>query len=162
MKHIACFFCALAVCILFSTSGFAQETYPEQQVMDNVYKAMDRYQKARENYEAVKRGEIPPEIRERLGNAASKEQARAEAQRELSRSQGEFDEARIRSLASASGRSESEIRAMRSSGKGWGVIAKEVGAHPSALGQGPGKSKGRSKKIPGQKKLKKNKGKGKK
>lgn len=56
------------------------------------------------------------------------------------------EDARIRALSEQSGLPESQIRAMRASGKGWGEIAGETGVHPSALGLGkegaPGKGKG--------------------
>lgn len=46
------------------------------------------------------------------------------------------EDARVKALAKESGLSEDSIRSMRSSGKGWGVIAKETGVHPGSLGVG--------------------------
>ncbi|WP_147819062.1 hypothetical protein [Salidesulfovibrio onnuriiensis] len=137
-----------AACIL---PAAAQETYPEDTVLDEVNKAMGRYQRAREAYEAVKRGEVPPEILERAKKTAGEvtpQDLEQEAAKELQESQAAYDASKVKALSNASGRSEAEIQAMRDSGKGWGVIAKELGVHPSALGKGapnPGKGQGQGK-----------------
>lgn len=71
----------------------------------------------------------------------------ATEQREvLKRRETAVEDARVRALSEQSGLPESQIRAMRASGKGWGEIAGETGVHPSALGLGkegaPGKGRG--------------------
>lgn len=64
----------------------------------------------------------------------------------LKRRETAVEYARVRALSEQSGLPESQIRAMRASGKGWGEIAGETGVHPSALGLGkegaPGRGKG--------------------
>lgn len=71
----------------------------------------------------------------------------ATEQREvLKRREAAVEDARVSALSEQSGLPESQIRAMRASGKGWGEIAGETGVHPSALGLGkegaPGRGKG--------------------
>ncbi len=62
----------------------------------------------------------------------------APARGRLEAAERDVEAARVAALARASGRSEDEVRAMRASGKGWGVIAKETGVPPGSLGLGHG------------------------
>lgn len=160
-KRIFIVLAGLMLWAVFMLPAQAQESYPEDAVLDEVTKAMERYQRARETYEAVKRGEVPPEILERTRKAAGEvtpEALEEEAAKEVVESQAAYDQSKVAALANASGRSEAEVQALRDSGKGWGVIAKELGVHPSALGQGSPYS-ANSGKGQGKGKLK-NKGKG--
>lgn len=154
---------SLLALLLCTVPGVAQDRYPEDAVLDEVSKAMERYRRAKEAYEAVKRGEVPPEILERTKKVAgevSPEELEQEAAREVQESQAAYDTTKVKALAQASGRSESEVQAMRDSGMGWGVMAKELGVHPSALGRGNA-DKGAGAKGKGKAKSK-GKGKGKK
>ena len=55
---------------------------------------------------------------------------------EVESAEKSVEDARVKALAKESGLTEDSIRSMRSSGKGWGVIAKETGVHPGTLGVG--------------------------
>ena len=57
----------------------------------------------------------------------------------LYRAENKADEVRVQALSRTSGRSAAEIQAMREAGKGWGVIAKDLGVPASSLGLGHGR-----------------------
>lgn len=92
--------------------------------------------------------------------AAEARDAVNKAESDLGEAEANLDQERIAALSEASGVSEADIQAMRESGMGWGVIAKEIGLHPSAVarsgkGQGKGQSKDKSNKGKGKGKGKK-------
>lgn len=71
------------------------------------------------------------------------DQSRIRSARErLQMRENQLDQARINALAREAGVSSARVSAMRSSGMGWGRIAKELGVHPSVLGMGKGKGRG--------------------
>ena len=92
------------------------------------------------------------QVLEEMRRAGEPEVDVAARERELGAAEEELTERRIAVLSKDSGVSEAEIASMRAEGKGWGVIAKELGVHPGVLGVGHGK--GPKGTPPGQAKVK--------
>lgn len=129
MKYVLQMTCLLVVLLpVASMAQTAGETAVlnalEQVAAEKVAPVAQEVERLRTIYEAAKQaGDVDAE--------------KVAAER-LARGEGELEQIRIRALAEASGRSEADIAAMRGEGKGWGVLAKDVGVHPSTLGVGHG------------------------
>lgn len=94
----------------------------EQAAADMVAPALREVNRLREVYETARRA----------GDALAAQHAATD----LGKAENELERTRVRALARASGRTETEIATLRNDGMGWGRVAKEVGVHPSALGVG--------------------------
>lgn len=140
--------CTICALVLFPSFAAAQEspilTTDElisivgEAVVEEASDASEEVRKAKEILDAVKKA----------GNAEEQEQAQKDleaAEERYGEASAKLDEARVDSFARESGKSPSEIQAMRDSGMGWGRIAKEVGIHPSASGKGKGKGRSKNK-----------------
>jgi hypothetical protein len=139
----------IALLLLPSSSALAQDAPPFTQdelislvgeaVVDEAVEASEEVRKAKEILDIVLK---------KKGTA--EEQAKAEqdvenAQTRYNKAQKNLDTARVDAFASQCDKSPAEIQAMRDSGMGWGLIAKECGIHPSASGKGKGKDKVKNK-----------------
>lgn len=107
--------------------------------------------------EVVKAREAIDEMK-RIGEKAEKIE---EAVRNLENLEIKLEAARVEVSAQNLGVEPSKIRELRKTGKGWGVIAKEMGMHPGSLGVGHKNKNDDWKKSKVNKKKKKSKGKGK-
>jgi len=126
---------AVTLCAGFSAQSAAHAAGLEESLstieglVGQVTNAEEQLEQVRQIYEQAKQAGNVQEA-----STAEKEIERAEKQ--LSQSETRLDEARVNALADEAGVSPQKVRELRLSGKGWGVIAKELGVHPSALGKG--------------------------
>ncbi|MUM76545.1 hypothetical protein GKC30_02730 [Pseudodesulfovibrio sp. F-1] len=132
---------ALAASLVMPTLVAARDTAPlsrddlvslvGEAVVREANRAEERVRRAKERYEQVNR----------RGTRWQQSEAAVELERARERfgiAAHNLDEAQVRAIAERSGRSPSEIRAMRESGMGWGDIANETGVHPSVNAKGNG------------------------
>ncbi len=95
--------------------------------------AREQVEQARRVWETVRGGAAAAGTTE---EAAKAEEELTKAKAGLQQAEGNLDQARVDHLAKLAGVSPEQITAMRESGKGWGVIAKELGLPASTLGKG--------------------------
>lgn len=150
MKQTSFFF-LLTFLLLFPCPPQAQEDTPltaQELLIDMVGKTIveettqrsEEVRRARKILDAAMKAGTTEEQQEADEDLEKAEDRYAEAQKTLA-------QARLDAFADKCGKTSAEIQAMRNSGMGWGLIAKECGIHPSTAGKakGKGKSKGRNK-----------------
>ena len=139
----------LALLLLSPSAAFAQADTPqtaEELLIDMVGEAIVE-ETTRRSEEVRKAREILDKVR-RAGTRQQQQQAEEDldsAQDRYARAQKNLDQARLDAFADKCGKSPAEIQAMRDSGMGWGLIAKECGVHPSTAGKAKGKNKNKNK-----------------
>ncbi|WP_272700355.1 hypothetical protein [Desulfovibrio sp. Fe33] len=149
MKTIACLFMAAGLLIAAPSPTTAQGddlTWNELAILVGESVVQEVSDSEEEVASAQK---ILDALRNRK-SASREELTRAELDLEQARERydkahSNLDNARVDKLAFECGKTSDQIRAMRNSGMGWGQIAKQCGAHPSAAGKAKGKDKGKSK-----------------
>lgn len=115
----------LGILLFLSAAGASAQTMTQSQnaghkVPQSVEDAMGQLEKAKGDVERIRK----------MGGDTTEARGKVDA------AEKGVEDARVKALASESGLSEDQIRTMRTSGKGWGVIAKETGVHPGTLGVG--------------------------
>jgi len=149
MKTIACLFLTAALLITAATPTPAQGedlTWNELAILVGESVVQEVSDSEEEVASAQK---VLDALRNRK-SASREELTRAEldlqqARERYDKANSNLDNARVDKLAFECGKTSDQIRAMRNSGMGWGRIAKECGAHPSAAGKAKGKSKNKGK-----------------
>ncbi|MGE4297814.1 MAG: hypothetical protein AB7E47_07280 [Desulfovibrionaceae bacterium] len=119
---------AAVVCLGLPVRAMADDAAPliAEQLFDKVDRVAAELDTAAKAYEKIKQ----------VGDAEAIKQAEATmqaAETELDKAEADLNTARVAALAKAAGVPESQVVAMRQSGMGWGVIAKELGVHPGLV-----------------------------
>jgi hypothetical protein len=139
----------LAFILLIPAMAVAQQDNPltaEELLIDMVGQAI--VEETTQRSEEVRKAKDILDKVMKAGTAREREQAEKDlddAQNRYARAQKNLDTARLDAFAEKCGKSPAEIQAMRNSGMGWGVIAKECGVHPSTAGKAKGKNKNKGK-----------------
>nr|WP_321258027.1 hypothetical protein [uncultured Pseudodesulfovibrio sp.] len=148
MKHKIIIACMITFLVMPIGTVLAQgePIFTQDELIGLVGEAV--VQETTEASEDVRKAKEILDAMRKEGTVEEQQQAQEDvenAEERFTESQAKLDEARIDAFARESGKSPSEIQAMRDSGMGWGRIAKETGVHASVSGKGKGKSKNKSK-----------------